>query len=168
MPQPCTYKFVSPSSNPQKAGAQITLALDPQLKPGCNIGSASADGGFKVVGLGASGTVTIEAREDNPKGSVTVTVQCEDCGPTTLRLAIPEDEIAKLKRELIDSKRELIKQLDETIKEAEAVIQADEAKKKAGLLAPHSSEEAADRERVTRLKKEKIDVMEMLVKELEE
>jgi len=144
------------------------LTIDPPLKPGCTIGSATADGGFKVVGVGAAGTVTIEALKDNPKGTVSVTIRCEDCGPTTISLAIPEDEVTKLKRELIELKRDLIKRLDEDIKDAELVVQADETKKKAGLLPQHSSEEAADRERVTRLKKEKIDVTEMLVKELQE
>ncbi len=97
----CTFTvMLSPSSkNPQKTGDQFTVVIDPLLKPGC-IFTVSIDGqavqqpgdrsgDFKLVGLGAGGTATIESLRDSPRGNVSLTVRCEDCGPTTRSLPIP-------------------------------------------------------------------------------
>jgi hypothetical protein len=168
MPGPCDYTLEPPATDPQKSGQQFTLQINPPPQPGCLVGPASATGGFKVIGVGGGGTVTVEATEDSPKGTISVTIRCEDCGPTTLQVALPQDEVSKLKLDLIRQKRELTAYLEKAIKEAEAVVQADQTLKKNGLLAPHSSQEANDIERVARLKKEKLEVGELLVKELQE
>lgn len=179
----CNYKLVPPSSIPSKGG-QTTLWLEPQLKLDCRLGPASASGDFKVAGYGNSAKgsfLTIESLEDNAKGTVTITVQCEDCGPTKISLelpavtaaktpphAAPEDEAAKIRQETIGLKRAWLKEIDETIKKAEAAAEKHKKAIALGTDMPGTSQEASDWERVIRLKKEKIEMMEKLEKELRE
>jgi hypothetical protein len=66
--------------------------MEPSIKPACRLviyvdGTQASQGktigDLKVVGIGAAGSVTLEALTGNPKGSVSFEIQCETCGPTT-------------------------------------------------------------------------------------
>jgi hypothetical protein len=86
----CPYILLPPSSSPKKVGDQTTLTIAPPLRPGCSFGPASADGDFRVVGWGSTGTVTVEAIRDNPTGTIRVRVFCEGvCGPNIIEIALP-------------------------------------------------------------------------------
>lgn len=59
---------------------------------GVNVPGAlpSAAGDFDVMGIGASGSITVQARRDSPSGSISFQVTCPDpnpCGPTEAQFA---------------------------------------------------------------------------------
>jgi hypothetical protein len=74
------------SRTPTRAGDQFTISLSTPVPVGCTfhvfvndreVRPGDVRGDLKVVGFGASGTVTFEARTASPNARVTISVVCQ-------------------------------------------------------------------------------------------
>lgn len=100
---PCQFTL-SASRQPSRAGDQFTVSMTPPLSPGCTfkveidgqpVDTGESAGDFRVVGMGATGAVTLEAGRDGAGGRVCFIVECESppvgrCGPTRVCLDVPD------------------------------------------------------------------------------